>query len=210
MKLELGKPIRCADGTVRELADVVLEAAGPRVTHVVVRRAKHPESGRLVPIGLVEEAGALSCTAEALDALEPIREFAYVRAGEQLEQDPEWEVGVEEVQPAPQLEATSFGEYGVDVDQFVSVAYDRVPKGEIELRHASAVYSSDRKHMGSVEGVVIDADARLTHLVLERGHMWWKREIEIPAEAVAKFETDVVTLSVSKPEVEAFPGGNRR
>lgn len=209
MRLELGKPVRCADGAVRELADVVLEAGSSRVTHVVVRQPKRPESGRLVPIRLVEDGGALRCTEGVLDGLEPIREFAYVRAGEPLEDDPEWEVGVEEVYAAPQLEGATFGEYGVDVDQFVSVAYDRVPKGEIELRHASAVYSSDRHHMGCVEGVVVDADDTLTHLLLERGHLWWKREIAIPVDAVSKLETDVVTLGLTKPQVEALPRGDR-
>jgi hypothetical protein len=40
----------------------------------------------------------------------------------------------------------------------------------------------------------------VTHLLLERGHLWWRREVAVPAEAVAKFETDLVTLGVSKRE----------
>jgi sporulation protein YlmC with PRC-barrel domain len=215
MRLELGTKIRCSDGGVRELADVVLESGTVRVTHLVVRQPKQPESGRLVPMQLVEDGDrgervSLRCSAEELDRLEPVREFAYLPAGEQPEEDPEWEIGVQDVSPAPQLEPTSYGEYGVDVGGYVGIAYDRVPKGEIELRHASDVYSADRHHLGSVKGVELDAEERVTHLLLERGHIWWRREISVPIDAVSKFETDVVTLGATKQEVEAFPGGKRR
>ena len=85
------------------------------------------------------------------------------------------------------------------------MSYDRVPTGEIELRHASAIYSADQHHLGSVDGVVVDADGLISHLLLERGHLWWKREISIPAAAIAELSTDMVTLGVKKGELGAFP-----
>jgi hypothetical protein len=45
----------------------------------------------------------------------------------------------------------------------------------------------------------------ITHFVLERGHLWGKREVTIPIGTVAKVETDVVTLSLSKDEVGELP-----
>jgi hypothetical protein len=59
--------------------------------------------------------------------------------------------------------------------------------------------------MGRVEGLEVDADDRVTHLLLERGHLWWKREIPIPATAVSTFENDMVTLGITKKELEALP-----
>ena len=89
------------------------------------------------------------------------------------------------------------------------MTYDRVPRGEIELRHASAIYSADRHRLGRVDGLLVDGNARISHLLLERGHLWWRREISIPADAVDEFATDVVTLGVKKAELGAFPKRRR-
>jgi len=43
-----------------------------------------------------------------------------------------------------------------------------------------------------------------TDIVLERGHLWGRREVVIPAAAVARVENDLVTLSVTKDEVGAL------
>ncbi len=75
-----------------------------------------------------------------------------------------------------------------------------MPTGEIELRHASSVYSADGHPLGSVDGVVVDDGDRLTHLLLERGHLWWKRKVALPTEAISKFESDMLTLSLTKRE----------
>lgn len=207
MRLKLEKPVRCSDGTVRELADIVIDSSSKSVTHLVVQPHDRPEEARLVPIELADDAASdggeisLRCTAELMERLEPVREYAFLRPGEQPEEDSKWDVGVEDVYSAPNYAPSDFGEFATDVDSGMGVAYDRVPKGEIELRHASSVYSSDEHHMGRVEGLVVDADDHVTHLLLERGHLWWKREIAIPADAVSKFETDMVTLGVSKSEL---------
>jgi uncharacterized protein YrrD len=208
MRLELGKQARLADGTVRELVDVVIDAESNRVTHVVVEPKDSPEDARLVPMKLVEENGnghnvSLSCTTETLEAMEPVRRHKFLRSGEGSEEEQGWDVGVEEMQPLNQYPAGVIGEVGPDLAQDVLITYDRVPKGEVELRHASSVYSADRHHMGSVDGVVVGVDDEITHLLLERGHFWWRRELVIPAGAVSKIETDMVVLGVSKSELGA-------
>jgi hypothetical protein len=40
---------------------------------------------------------------------------------------------------------------------------------------------------------------------LERGHLWGRREVTIPIGAVAKVETDTVTLRMSREEVGELP-----
>jgi sporulation protein YlmC with PRC-barrel domain len=212
LRLKLERPVRCADGAVRELADIVIDSSSTSVTHLVVQPHDEPEGARLVPIELADEGAnggeiSLRCTAELLERLEPVREYAFLRPGEQPEEDSKWDVGVEDVYSAPSYSPSSLGDYGGDLESGMGVAYDRVPKGEIELRHASSVYSSDEHHMGRVDGLVLDADDRVTHLLLERGHLWWKREIAIPTDAVSKFETDMVTLGIPKKELDALPSG---
>jgi hypothetical protein len=75
--------------------------------------------------------------------------------------------------------------------------YDRVPKGEVEIRGASGVYSAEGHHLGHVDGFLVDRDEHITHLVLEREHLSGRRDVTIPIGAVAKVETDDVTLSLT-------------
>jgi hypothetical protein len=41
--------------------------------------------------------------------------------------------------------------------------------------------------------------------VLERGHLWGKRDITIPIGSVTRIETDAVTVGLSKDEVGGLP-----
>jgi hypothetical protein len=186
----------------------VIDPATRRLTHVVVQARDNV--ARLVPLALVAEGDegrkelALTCTAEELAALEPIREFAYVQVGELPTGDERTDVGVEDMLAMPYYEATELGDYAGETDSGVGITYDRIPKGEVEIRRSSPVSSADGHHLGHVDGLVADGD-EVTHVVLERGHLWGKRDVTIPIGAVAKVETDAVTLGLSKDEVGALP-----
>lgn len=214
MRLELGKPVRCADKAVGELADIVIDSGSNSVTHLVVEPAGNPDEARLVPIGVADHAVggkkvSLRCTSEMLESFDRVREHAYLQAGEEAEKEDGWDIGVEDVQPFPYYGAGGYGEYAAYPVQDATVTYDRVPKGGIELRHASSIYSADRHHLGSVDGVVIDGNERISHLLLARGHFWWRREIPIPARAIDELSTDMVTLRATKDEVGAFRAERR-
>ena len=206
MRLELGKRARCSDGAARELVDLVVDADSSRVTHLVVQPENDPEAARLVPLDLAEVGAndeiSLRCTTQELEEMSLVHEHALLRAGERAEREDGWDVGARDMQVIPDYSPAPFAG---DLASEVIVSYDRVPTGEIELRHASAIYSADQRHLGSVDGVVVDADGLISHLLLERGHLWWKREISIPAAAIAELSTDMVTLGVKKGELGAFP-----
>ena len=85
------------------------------------------------------------------------------------------------------------------------MTYDRIPKGEVEIRRASEVTSADGHHLGRVDGFVVADDDAITHFVLERGHLWGRREVTIPMNAVAHVHTDAVTLTLTKDEVGDLP-----
>ena len=63
--------------------------------------------------------------------------------------------------------------------------------------------SSDGHHVGHVDGFLVGVDGT-ADVVLERGHLWGKREIVIPATAIANVEDDAVSLSITKDEVGAL------
>src|SRR5437764_6698812 len=130
MRIELGKAVRCEDDRARKLVDVVMDATSKRVTHVVVQPDDELEAARLVPIELADWADArqtmsLRCSAETLEQLEPVREYAYVRPGEPVaEEDPKWDVGVEDMYPTSYYNPSDFGAYAPDLDPGVGIAYD--------------------------------------------------------------------------------------
>ena len=199
MRLELGCPVRCTDGSVGELADVVIDPVRRRVTHLVIEPHHRHALARLVPIGLVGDRGdsapalALRCTAAELRQLDPVQELADLRLDEPV-RDPDWDVGVEDVYPAPPSGYGDLTPYPVDPDPHVWVSYDRVPKGEIELRRRSPVADADGRRLGHVQGFVIDAGEQITDVLVERGHLWTRKQIAVPVQAVARIGTDEVRL----------------
>jgi hypothetical protein len=84
------------------------------------------------------------------------------------------------------------------------MTYDRVPKGMAEIRRESAVTTADGHTAGRIEGFLTRA-GEITHIVLERGHLWGRREVSIPVSAIARVSTDCVALTLSKDEVRALP-----
>ncbi|MFL5910825.1 MAG: PRC-barrel domain-containing protein [Gaiellaceae bacterium] len=210
MRLELGKSIHCSDREVGELADLVIDPTTRQVTHLVVRMHAHEGPSRLVPVDLVENGGAsdgisLRCPAEEMSSLDTIEQFAYVRTGDFPVEDARWDVGVSELLVAPYYEATGLGEYPGAYDPNTGVAYDRIPKGDVEVRRSSEVITKDGALAGRVDGFVVDAEQHITHFVLERGHLWGKREVTVPIGAVESIQTDAVTLSLTKAEIGALP-----
>jgi sporulation protein YlmC with PRC-barrel domain len=216
VRLELGRAVTCTDGPLGKLADVVIDPTKRLVTHLVVEPDGDHGKSRLVPIELASaEEGetpaiALRCSVEEAGRLEPVEETAYIRLGESPELEPGWEMGVESVLAEPYYVYGYVGGPGyetmpADYDPHVSVTYDRIPKGEVEVRRASEVTSADGHHLGKVDGFLVGDDDAITHFVLERGHLWGKREVTIPIKAVASVLTDAVTLTLTKDEVGELP-----
>jgi sporulation protein YlmC with PRC-barrel domain len=208
MRLEFGKQVRCTDAVVGELADVVIDPIEKRVTHLVVRPHHRRGHAWLVPIdladsGVEDDVISLRCTAEEVAAMPDIENFAFLRTETSLVSDPEWDVGVTDVLALPYYESAGF-DYMSAAAQDVELVYDRVPKGEVEIRRASSVMTADGEYVGSVDGFLVDG-GDITHFVLERGHLWGRREVTVPIGAVEKVESDTVTLGLSTDEVGALP-----
>lgn len=211
MRLELGGPVHCTDGVFGELADIVIDPIRRRVTHIVVEPHHHHGLARLVPIELArgredsDQGVSLHCTVEQVRRLDPVQEFAFLRLGEFPVNDPDWDVGVHDMLALPHYDLSGLAPAPLDDDTCASLStYDRIPKGEVEIRRLSVVTSADGHHLGRVEGFVLDSDGRIAHLVLERGHLWGRHDVTIPIGAVARVKTDAVTLSLSKDAVRAL------
>jgi sporulation protein YlmC with PRC-barrel domain len=192
------------------LADVVIDPAKKSVTHVVVRAGEPDPAARLVPLQLVRggnppgEPVSLSCTAEELGRLESVQGYAYLPVDERPAPDAQWDVGVEDVVMMPSYQGADLGVYTADIEPNVGVTYDRVPKGEVELRRSSAVVSSDGHDLGTVHSVAVDGGS-IAHVAVERGHLWWKRLVPVPIASVTGLETNAVTLGLTKDAFSKLP-----
>ena len=209
MRLEVGKPIRCTDGPFGELADVVIDPLQKRVTHLVVQPSQGFGPTRLVPVDLAaagdgESEIALDCTADDVGRFPTVQESSYLRTGEVPVGDSEWDVGVEDVLAMPYYSSMGLTMEPGGLDSPIVMTYDRIPKGEVEIRRSSRVISADGHGLGTVEAFLVDGDD-ITHIVLERGHLWGRRDVTIPIGAVARVETDSVTLTLSKDQVGTLP-----
>ena len=107
MRLEIGNRVRCSDGVYGELADIVIDPLEKRVTHLVVRPEQGEGEARLVPIQLAKRRDdeqreiELECSLDEAQGFESVHRAAYLRLGENPTEDPDWDVGVEDVLAMP-------------------------------------------------------------------------------------------------------------
>ncbi|HEY7421069.1 MAG TPA: hypothetical protein VH541_03585 [Gaiellaceae bacterium] len=199
--LQLGRAVRCSDGPVGSLSDVVIDPVERRVTHIVV---ESPDgAARLVPAELLVEEAApdraivLSCSSADVTSRDTIRSFSYVGFEAFPESDQKTDVGVEDMQVVPSFGAAGFGEFGADLWNSYAVTYDRIPPGSVELRRDSVAVSAGGDEIGTVDGFLV-AGARLTHVVLQQTHLSGTGTTAIPIDSVTAIETDRITVAVPR------------
>jgi hypothetical protein len=200
----IGASASCTDGDGGRVTRVVIDPVAEAVTHLVVE-PRHPSgTPRLVPLNLVEggpEQLRLRCTRREFDRLDP----------------------AEETQFAPELggysaygpgEVLTWPYYGMGgglgmgvgsaVDAPPVITQDSVPLGEVEVRRGDPVYATDGP-IGRVQGLVIDRSSHhVTHVLLQEGHLWGRKEVAIPIGAVAS-TNDGIELHLTKEQVKDLP-----
>ena len=79
-----------------------------------------------------------------------------------------------------------------------------VPLGQTEVYRHQSVQAVDGE-IGKVEGFMVNpADDKVTHVLLEEGHLWGRKQVAIPVSAVASIE-DGIRLNITKRQVEDLP-----
>ena len=221
MKLNVGMHIESTDGRVGEVADVVIDPVKLQVTHLVVQPHHHHERARLVPIGALSSCNdtiTLSWSSAQVDDAPVVEQTDFIQVGAGPQLHGRWDVGANTMLAWPYypyggvvaghgFSGYPYG-YGVGAGSHsgsvVKMTYDRVPQGTVEVRRASKVISSDDHVIGHVDGFVIGASDAITHLVLERGHLWGHRDVTIPVSDVAHADTEAVHLSVTRDAVGTY------
>ena len=205
----IGSEVSCSDGVCGELRRVVVDPVARELTHLVVE-PEHPRgTGRLVPIDLVDSATGeeirLRCAMSEFSALEDAEETHFLpgtsgRSGYgegQVFSWPYYGIGM----GGMGMGGMGLGNMGVGPQ---AITYDRVPVGEVEVRRGEHVHATDGS-IGRVQGLLIDpSDHHVTHVLLDEGHLWGKKEVAIPISAVTGVAGGV-QLNLTKDEVRDLP-----
>jgi hypothetical protein len=182
---------------------VIIDPAARTVTHLVIEPKHRGEPGRLVPLDLVESADreiTLRCSIAEFDRLDPAEETELTEdLGYEAATDPT--VGFSDY---GNMVGGSLPAMGAGTGYHVrNVTHDVVPLGDTEVGRGESVHAIDG-HIGRVQGFLVSGDNQVTHVLLEEGHLWGRKEVAIPISAVAEVD-DGIRLSITKKQVEDLP-----
>jgi hypothetical protein len=193
----IGASVRCRDGDCGQLIRIVVNPVAREVTQIVVEPKHRTGLGRLVPLSLVESSSnsvALKCTQAEFEALEFAEEIRFLPGTDLL---PGY--------GSSQVFALPYFGLGMGNVSTPPVSMDTLPLGEVAVRRDEIVHATDGE-IGRVEGLVIaPAGNRVTHVLLQEGHLWGRKRVAIPISAVADIDVAGLRLKVTKKEVGALP-----
>jgi len=204
----IGAKVECRDGQCGDLKRVVVDPVARSITHLVVGPS-HPRGlDHLVPVELAALRGGtirLECTRDELSTLEEAEETHFLNGAAGR-----WGYEQDEMLSLPYFGLATGGMGGMGMDRMGApyppdaITVDRVPLGEIEVRRGDRVHATDGA-VGRVQGLVIDpSDHHVTHVLLEDGHLWGKRDVAIPIGAVTDVE-DGIAVRLTKDQVRDLP-----
>jgi hypothetical protein len=188
----IGARASCTDGHCGDARGLIIDPATETVTHLVIQPGHGDEAGRLVPVQLVQITDGeirLRCT---------LAEFGQL--GHAAERDP-----VTGTEPAQIV-----GRWGMTAGlapgawrQTVIVG-DVIPVGEDEVGPGDRVHAVDGV-IGRVRGFLVNlGDDQVTHVLLQRGHLWGRKDVAIPISAVTGVQ-DGVRLNLTKKQIGVLP-----
>jgi PRC-barrel domain len=213
VQFTIGAEASCSDGTRGEVTRVIVDPIAEEVTHLVVEPLHRRGLGRLVPLGLVDATAGqirLRCTQAEFEKLDPAEETRFLPGTSgyagygpgQVGYWPYYGLGGVGAGIDGGLSGGLSGIGGGNISQVVTS--DTVPQGEVDVRRGDTVQATDGD-IGRVQGLVIDRGSRhVTHVLLQEGHLWGRREVAIPIGAVAS-TSDGIQLRISKQEVQDLP-----
>jgi sporulation protein YlmC with PRC-barrel domain len=205
----IGAEASCSDGAVGKLRRVIVDPIAEKVTHLVVE----PEHRR-VPLEVVDagpDGIRLRCTRAEFEKLEPAEENQFIPATNGYEG---YGYGPGQMGYWPYYgHGGGMGVAGLGMGGGMgvgggipahTVTSDTVPLGEVDVRRGDPVHATDGE-IGRVQGLVIDrGSCHVTHVLLQEGHLWGRKEVAVPIGSVAS-TVGGIRLTIAKQEVQDLP-----
>jgi sporulation protein YlmC with PRC-barrel domain len=184
---------------------VVVDPVAETITHLVVEPKHRQGLGRLVPLDLVDataEQVRLHCTTAEFEQLDAAEETQFLPGS----------VAYQGYGPG---QTFSWPYYGLGGGMGLAggvgmsgvpqaITHETLPLGEVAVRRGEHVHAADGD-IGRVQGLVIDArNHHVTHVLLQEGHLWGRKEVAIPINAVTGVDSGI-RLNITKQEVQELP-----
>jgi sporulation protein YlmC with PRC-barrel domain len=197
----IGAAATCSDGPCGAVSRVVVDPVARELTHLVVEPEHRSGLGRLVPLQMADVKGdevRLRYTLAEFDQLPSAEETDFLPGGS----------GYDAYEAHEAYYWPYFGlEGGSDPQVALASAVetrDMLPPGEVGVQRGETVHASDGE-IGKVEGLVVDsAQGHVTHVLLQEGHLWGRKQVAIPIGSVEKIDGGI-TVNLTKHEIEALP-----
>jgi hypothetical protein len=194
----IGARASCTDGHCGEVRRLIIDPATETVTHLVIQPGHRQEAGRLVPVHLVETTDGeirLRCTRADFDKLDHAAERDMVAGPE----SPQIDAGPESLQMVGRM-----GRMTAGASRHATVLEDVIPVGEKEVGPGDQVHAVDGE-IGHVQGFLVNpGDGRVTHVLLQEGHLWGRKTVAIPISAVTGVDAGI-RLNLTKEQVGELP-----
>ncbi len=208
-RFTIGVRASCPDGFCGTVSRLVIDPVARTVTHLVIGHKHRPQSGRLVPVRLIDTTAGhlrLRCSSAEFDELDRAEETDLV---EGIDYGGGFGLA-EAVQGYGGVGAMGVGASVAGMGIAMSTGHRRpvvvnhvVPLGETDLQGGEHVHALDGE-IGLVEGFLVDPEAHLTHVLLQEGHLWGRKEVAIPISAVTGVNSGI-RLNITKKQVAGLP-----
>ncbi|MEO7589324.1 MAG: PRC-barrel domain-containing protein [Arachnia sp.] len=194
----IGAAIAGEDGSCGRLESVVIDPIADVVTHVVVHSPHNHGAPRLVPVALLRPTEG---SADGLHFHGTVADFFRLTIAEdsQFMPPPPGFTDYDQAMFWPYFAGESPPPTKAGV-----VTEEHLPAGEVDIRRGDPVHATDGE-IGRVKGLVVTpTDRHLTHLLLQEGHLFGRKEVSIPLSAVTSMSNGV-ELSLTMQQVRDLP-----
>jgi hypothetical protein len=212
----IGAEVSCTDGVCGHVSRVVIDPVAQTMTHLVVESRDRRVAGRLVPLDLLVPSSTdeirLRCPITEFHTLDAAEETHFLPGGSgypgyshvQAMSWPYFSAGVGMGGMGIGglgMGSLAMGGGGIAIHPAETVTNDTLPVGEVSIRRGERVHATDGE-VGRVQGLVIAGPGRrVTHILLQEGHLWGRKEVAIPIGNLAGV-TDGIHLDITKQQVE--------
>lgn len=220
MRLKKGADIYSSQGEkIGTLERVIMDPETKEVTHLVIAKGLLFKTNKVVAIDMlnpsVEDQITLRHSKQELDDFQDFEETHYVNV-DQTENPASDELPASDQVPAsywyPPINLAWWRAGGTDnpitypaMPVYVARTEQNIPEGTVALEEGAKVMSSDDKHIGNIEQVIIDPqDKRVTHFVVSEGTLFKERKL-IPVLWISRIGENEVHLSSTADVLGRLP-----
>ncbi|MGE5374405.1 MAG: PRC-barrel domain-containing protein [Bacteroidota bacterium] len=216
LELKEGTAVSTFDGiAVGKLTRLILDPSTNDLTHIVVGEGA---AEKVVPANMIrtvsEDKIVLGDEVDGIDQLPPFDERHFIQvtnedglnAVRQSGDYPTYHHDAHAYYWYPSLGSTDLPAYGLTSEVWPRQGdQENIPGDGLPVKEGAKVISSDRKHVGEVERMFLQATSnRVTYFVIKEGVFFKERKL-VPANWIVSITDDAVQLSVRAELLEQLP-----